>query len=55
MPIEIRELHIKASVSDPAERRRPAENAVDLQRIKQEIITECVEKVLDIIKKEKER
>jgi hypothetical protein len=55
MPIEIRELHIKATVSDPAERQLPVENGADLKKIKQEIITECVEKVLDIIKKEKER
>lgn len=54
MPIEIRELVIKAEVkSDAARVRMPDQKAAE--RLKQEIIAETVDKVMAIIQNQKER
>ena len=54
MPIEIKELIIRASVEDQAkkdsgkEKQQPAE-------AKLQLVEECVEQVLEILRKERER
>ena len=54
MPIEIRELVIRATVDADAERRRrPEGQAAGVDRT--ELIEECVEQVLDILRKREER
>lgn len=56
MPIEIRELIIKAEVkSDSGTRGRDLTGNKDINRVKQEIIEESVEKALEIIKNKNER
>ncbi len=59
MPIEIKELHIKVNVNQ-SENTRPATPAAGAGEAsgggnKQAIIAECVEQVLNILKKQKER
>lgn len=53
MPIEIREMTIRADVRDPDNRSGTgtAQNSID----KQEIIEEAVDRVLEILKRQKER
>jgi hypothetical protein len=54
MPIEIRELVIRATVDSGDERRpRPETEAAGGDRT--ELIEECVEQVLDILRKREER
>ena len=53
MPIEIRELIIKATVRDRESERRTDGN--EIRAKKEEIIQECVEQVLEILKRKKER
>lgn len=55
MPIEIRELVIRAEVSEPAQRQETPAAGNDLTDMKQEIISECVEKVMEIIQRKSER
>lgn len=52
MPIEIRELVIKATVSDDKGKGKKKEKD-DAER--EEIVAACVEKVTEILKYEKER
>jgi hypothetical protein len=54
MPIEIRELIIKAEVGERKEQGSRTPSGID-RGTKQHIIQECVEMVLEILKKEKER
>jgi hypothetical protein len=52
MPIEIKELHIKINVED----KSGTSGAADPQKDeKQEIIAACVEQVMEILSKTKER
>ena len=53
MPIEIRELNIKATVSD--EQPTQARQNIDLKAFKQKLLAECVEEVLQIIEEKKDR
>jgi len=57
MPIEIRELNIRVSVSaqQPQETAAPAGNAAGNAAGKAEIIAECIEQVLEILHKQQER
>jgi hypothetical protein len=59
MPIEIRELHIKLNVNQPGREQQatPAGGGGEAaaNEKKQAIIAECVEQVLNILKKQKER
>ena len=55
MPIEIRELVIKAVVSDSTRQPVTGASDMDLSTIKKEIVKECVEKVLQAIKEKSER
>lgn len=54
MPIEIRELIIKAQISDNDDRNSGSSGTPD-DATKQKIVQECVDMVMDIIKKERER
>ncbi len=53
MPIEIRELIIKAEVSD--QEQSAGSSAKPGKKEKQQLIRECVDQVLEILKKDKER
>ena len=55
MPIEIRELIIKAEISDKTEKVEYSGSKQSNNLNKQQIIQECVDQVLEILKKEKER
>jgi hypothetical protein len=55
MPVEIREINIKATITEgekpDRQRRRPDEAKVD----KESIITECVDRVMEILRLNQER
>ncbi|GAB3899924.1 hypothetical protein GCM10028803_21910 [Larkinella knui] len=53
MPIEIRELHIKVVVNGG--KNHPEPKPLDVARLKQEITTACVNKVLQKLKEKAER
>ena len=57
MPLEIKELHIKATLSDSNQGN--GRGGSDIERgnnsSKEEIVSMCVEKVLEILKDKKER
>lgn len=59
MPLEIKELHIRVSVNQPQQGQQA--NAVSPSRGKKEedekeaLVSQCVEEVLEVIKKKKER
>ncbi len=55
MPIEIRELIIKAEISDTGGNEGSGNSELSDNLNKQQIIQECVDQVLEILKKEKER
>jgi hypothetical protein len=52
MPIEIKELHIKINVEDQPLSTEPAQIK---REMKDKIIAECVEQVMDILAKNQER
>ncbi len=54
MPIEIRELIIKAQVANNEEGGRSNAGQLD-NNVKQKLVQECVDMVMDIIKNERER
>jgi hypothetical protein len=53
MPVEIKELIVKATVSDASEGERGGGRMTPQMR--KQIVEEAVEQVLEILKKEKER
>ena len=53
MPIEIKELHIKAVVGGPEKNSRPAPE--DLRQWKRDITKEVTEKILRILRRKTER
>lgn len=57
MPIEIRELIIKTSITEKQTggEKHNALSRRDIDKLKKEIIDQCVEKITDQINKEKER
>lgn len=54
MPIEVREIVIKANVDNQPE-KKAAGNQQQQAESREEIIKECVDQVLEILKREKER
>ena len=52
MPIEIKELHIKINVSEESQRNVPAQNQAE---DKNKLIEVCVEQVMELLSKKKER
>ncbi|GAB5381062.1 MAG: hypothetical protein Alis3KO_05030 [Aliiglaciecola sp.] len=56
MPIEIKELVIRATVGEQqGNKANAAPKAADKEAMKQEIIAECVEQVMDILRRKQER
>lgn len=56
MPIEIKELHIKAVVSGKEKEKQPSGlTADDITKLKKEVTKEVTEKVLKILKQKSER
>ena len=61
MPIEIKELHIKVAVSPPkseqpaAAEPDPSSSCCDDKNDRQQIVSDCVEQVLQILKEKSER
>lgn len=56
MPVEIRELIIRASVGNPNQGGSNNSTATDQEAApKEEIIKECISQVMDIIKEKNER
>jgi hypothetical protein len=56
MPVEIREIIIRAVVTDTGGGAQPASSESTAESSgKEEIINECVEQVLEILKNQKER
>lgn len=58
MPIEIKELHIKAVVA-PRQSRPPGWNDLqarnECEKLKKELVKECIEKILQLLDDKKER
>lgn len=56
MPLEVKELIIKVTVSDQVNNQsaEPA-HAADLENMKRQIVAECFEKIMDQLKVAKER
>ena len=55
MPIEIKELHIKAIIGSEKKDASPAIKQEDISKLKKEIAKEVTEKVLRILKQKNER
>jgi hypothetical protein len=57
MPIEIKELHIKAVIAPPREApsRSGSLPAPDLEKLKKELLRECVEEVFRKLEEKQER
>ncbi|MGZ4968104.1 MAG: DUF5908 family protein [Methylobacter sp.] len=55
MPVEIRELVIRAVVKDEAKQTPDAETALAQPQNQQALIEECVKQVLKILKRKQER
>lgn len=54
MPIEIREVVIRATVTEE-ESRPESRTGPELEVLRQEIIAECIDRVMEILKQKKER
>lgn len=55
MPIEIKELHIKVNVEEKRTQADGFYRDQDTGKDKDEIVSSCVEKVLEVLKREKLR
>lgn len=55
MPVEIRELVIRATVEPGSEKNESADKARSAAEANGTIVSECVEQVLEILRKERER
>lgn len=55
MPIEIRELHIKMSVSDEGAQGGGASGGGSSKMDKDKVVAECVEQVMEILRIKRER
>jgi len=55
MPIEIKELQIKAIVSPDTNDKTAVLNKTALEKIKKEILRECLEAVKDLLREQQER
>lgn len=55
MPIEIKELLIKAVVSDTTKQNNNHQSDINMTKIKKELIKEITEKVLQMLKEKNER
>ncbi|MDH3974153.1 MAG: DUF5908 family protein [Deltaproteobacteria bacterium] len=55
MPVEIRELVIKASVTESASEQQSVDSSESGASDREEIIADCVEQVMEILRKQSER
>lgn len=55
MPIEIKELYIKAVVSDTTRNQHSQPIKIDEAKLKKEIVKECVKEVIKVLKEKNER
>lgn len=55
MPLEIRELHIKAVVGNEREAAAAPEGNVRQEENREALVAECVEQVLEILERKTER
>lgn len=55
MPIEIKELHIKINVDEGARSSNIRQNDSNSKEGKEAIIAACVEEVIEVLEKQKER
>ncbi len=55
MTVEIRELVIRATVRPPGEKKKPDGQGGGAPADRQEIVADCVEEVMRILREEKER
>jgi hypothetical protein len=55
MPIEIKELYIKAVVSDTSRQNAAQPVVMDISKIKKDLLKECVQQVLEKLKEKNER
>ncbi len=55
MPVEIKELHIKAIVGNRAETKETGLSKEDVAKLKKEITKEVIDKVFKLIKQKNER
>ena len=55
MAIEVRQITVKSVVSATGEERVPSLSSHDEEQLKQEILSECRQMLLELIKAEKER
>lgn len=55
MPIEIKELHIKAIVADTRKESKNRPLDVDLAKLKKDLVKQCVQEVMEKLKEKNER
>ncbi len=55
MPIEIKELLIKAVVSDTTRQQTAQISQTDISRLKKELVKDCVQEVMQKLKEKTER
>jgi uncharacterized protein YlzI (FlbEa/FlbD family) len=55
MPIEIKELHIKAIVVDTSKEKKAKLPDIDIIKLKKEIVKQCVQEVMEKMKEKNER
>jgi hypothetical protein len=55
MPIEIKELYIKAVVADTSRQNGSQPVVMDISKIKKDLLKECVQQVLEKLKEKNER
>jgi hypothetical protein len=55
MPIEIKELHIKAIVADTSKEKKAKPVDIDLTKLKKDVVKQCVQEVMDKLKEKNER
>lgn len=55
MPIEIRELHIKAIVENASEGESAQKEGANNENAEERILRACIERVMDLIEEAKER
>ena len=55
MPIEIKELHIKAVVADTSKEKKTKQPDIDITKLKKDLVKQCVQEVMERLKEKNER
>ncbi len=55
MPIEIKELHIKINVDEGAGNEKSGTSGANEKKSREAIIAACVEEIMEVLQKQKER